>query len=383
MSDDAATLAELVGASPIHKVRVLAWRDLDDPEAGGSELHMDEVLRRWAAAGLRIDARTSGVVGQPARVRRHGYFVERLGGRYQVFPQTFIRGWRRDRFEFDALVEIWNGVPFFGPLWFRGPRLTLLHHVHGEMWKLALPEPLATLGWWVERAVAPIIYRRETVSTLSVSSANDLGELLSLRGAHVTPVGVSDFFSPGGTRSTTPLVVAVGRLVPVKQYDQLIDQFVRAHGSVPDAHFVIVGDGYLRGDLEAQISAVGATEWITLAGHVSDEELRDLYRRAWLVASHSLREGWGMSITEAAACGTPSVVVDIAGHRDAVIDHATGVLVRPPAALGDVIADVLNDPARCRALGEAARVHAADFSWDAVALRLFELLGASTSEARR
>jgi glycosyltransferase involved in cell wall biosynthesis len=383
VSEDSTRLASLVAASTINKVRVLAWRDLDDPEAGGSELHMDEVLRRWAAAGLRVDARTSAVVGQPARIRRHGYFVERLGGRYQVFPQTFIRGWRRDRLEFDALVEIWNGVPFFGPLWFRGPRLTLLHHVHGEMWKLALPEPLATFGWWVERVVAPIIYRRETVSTLSVSSASDLGELLSLRQAHVTPVGVSDFFCPGGVRSESPLVVAVGRLVPVKQYDKLIDQFVRVRERVPNARFVIVGDGYLRGDLETQIAASHGTEWITLAGHVSDEELRDLYRSAWLVASHSLREGWGMSITEAAACGTPSVVVDIAGHRDAVIHLATGVLVRPPTPLGDTIAEVLADPVRCRAMGEAALAHASEFSWDAVAFRLFELLVASSTESRR
>lgn len=374
MNDDAATLAELVARSPIRRVRVLAWRDLDDPEAGGSELHMDEVLSRWAAAGLRVDARTSAVVGQPARIRRHGYFVEREGGRYQVFPQSFLRGWRRDRHEFDALVEIWNGIPFFGPLWFRGPRLTILHHVHSEMWKLAMPEPLASFGWWVERVVAPVVYRRETVSTLSTSSAEDLAELLALRHAHVTPVGVSAFFSPGGARSPAPLVVAVGRLVPVKQYDKLIAQFVRVHARVPEARFVIVGEGYLRSDLESQIAEAGGREWITLAGHVSDEELRDLYRSSWLVTSHSLREGWGMSITEAAACGTPAVVVDIAGHRDAVLDGVTGVLVPEARPLGEAIADLLTDDARRTQMADAALAHAATLSWDAVARRLFELL---------
>jgi glycosyltransferase involved in cell wall biosynthesis len=170
--------------------------------------------------------------------------------------------------------------------------------------------------------------------------------------------------------------VAVGRLVPVKQFDHLIREFVTVHDAVPSARFVIVGEGYLRSDLEALIEALGAGDWITLAGHVSDEELRDLYRRAWVVTSHSLREGWGMSITEAAACGTPAVVVDIAGHRDAVLDGVSGVLVADGDSLGDAIVRVITDPERLEGLGRGALAHAATFSWDTVALRLFELLDA-------
>ena len=380
MSDDAATdrdeLASLVEKSPIRTVRVLAWRDLDDPEAGGSELHMDQFLRRWADAGLRVDARTSAVMGQPARVRRNGYFVERAGGRYQVFPQTFLRGWRHDRHHYDALVEIWNGIPFFGPAWFRGPRLTLLHHVHSEMWKMTLPGPLAKIGWWIERSFAPLFYRRGTIATLSHSSAEDISSLLQLRRAEVVPVGISEFFSPGGERSRVPLVIAVGRLVPVKQFDLLIKEFVLVHNALPLSTFIIVGEGSLRSDLEAQIAAAGATEWITLPGHVTDEELRDFYRRSWLVSSHSLREGWGMSITEAAACGTPSVVVDIAGHRDAVRPGVSGVLVPEGESLAKNMVEVLDNSQRLASLREGAVAYAQTLTWDAVALRLFQLLDA-------
>ncbi len=62
-------------------------------------------------------------------------------------------------------------------------------------------------------------------------------------------------------------------------------------------------------------------------GHVSDEELLDLYRSAWVVASASAREGWGMTITEAGACGTPAVATRIAGHTDAVVHEHSGLLV--------------------------------------------------------
>lgn len=239
---------------------------------------------------------------------------------------------------------------------------------------MSLPEKLAKIGWWIERSVAPIFYRRGIVSTLSNSSANEIRELLGLRNVVVTPVGISEFFSPGTQRSSDPLVVAVGRLVPVKQFDLLIEQFVLVRREVPNAQFVISGEGYLRSDLEQQISAAGASEWISLPGRISDDQLLDLYRRAWLVTSHSLREGWGMTITEAAACATPSVVVDIAGHRDAVRNHDSGILVPEGQPLADEIVRVLHDDALLAKLRVGALAFAQTLTWDAVALRLFQLL---------
>ena len=382
MSEAARELAALVAASSIRRVRVMAWRDLDDPEAGGSEMHMDSILSAWAAAGLRVDVRTSAVHGQASRIRRHGYFVERKGGRYQVFPQAIARGIRYDRHHYDALVEIWNGVPFFGPLWFPGARLTLIHHVHSTMWKESIPGPLADLGWFIEHRVAPPLYRSGSVATLSSSGAAEIDELLGISHAAVVPVGISPFFSPGAERAPEPLVVAVGRLVPVKHFDTLIREFAKVRALVPTATFVIAGEGYLRPELEALVAAQSATEWISLPGRISDDQLLDLYRRAWVVSSSSSREGWGMSITEAAACATPSVVVDIAGHRDAVDNGVSGILVKEGESLADAIASLVTDPQRLDQLRRGALEFASRFSWDATALSLFKLLAADVAKRR-
>ena len=87
-----------------------------------------------------------------------------------------------------------------------------------------------------------------------------------------------------------------------------------------------MGEGYERRALEARRSAAGAEGWLHLPGYVEPDALVALYRRAWVLASSSAREGWGMTITEAGACGTPSVVSRIAGHLDAVLEGESGLL---------------------------------------------------------
>ena len=374
MSEMSTELRQVVQNSGISKVNVVAWRDLDDPEAGGSELHADEIMKRWAAAGLKIDSWTSAVPGRAPRIERNGYTVHRSGGRYAIFLRVMMRGMFSRRSQRpDAVVEIWNGMPFLSPLWHRGRRLVLIHHVHGEMWQMTLPGLLGRFGWAIEHRIAPPLYRRSVISTLSTSSRQEIEERLRLRNVSVVPPGISPFFKPGLERSEAPLVVAVGRLVPVKRFDLLIRHFVAVRQVIASARFVIVGEGYLRTELEELIREFGAQEWISLPGRISDDELLELYQRSWLVSSSSLREGWGMSLTEAAACGTPSVAVDIAGHRDAVKNGTSGLLV-PEDQIASVICEVLLDQARLAELRLGAVAYAGSLTWDFAALRLFNLI---------
>ena len=107
---------------------------------------------------------------------------------------------------------------------------------------------------------------------------------------------------------------------------------------------------------------------------MSDDELRDTYRRAWLLVSMSQREGWGMTITEAAACATPALVTRIAGHSDAV-DHAvTGILVDSPDQFADQLERLLRDDTFRRRLGRAAQEHAGRLTWEATAAGTLEAL---------
>ncbi len=370
---------EMIGRG-VRRVHTIAWRDLDDPDAGGSEVHADEFMRRWAAAGLDVMHRTSAAIGQPAESVRNGYRVIRRGSRYSVFPRVMASEVLHRMGRYDALVEIWNGVPWFSPVWCRRPRITFLHHVHGPMWDQMLPGPLATFGRVLEARLAPPFYRRTQMVTPSDATRDELLEL-GFRPERVlaVPNGVSAQFAPApdpaAARSQQPLVVAVGRLAPVKRFDELIRAAVVARARVPALQVDIVGSGPMRSELETLVASLGATGWIRFLGQVPHDDLVALYRRAWVVASASLAEGWGLTLTEAAACATPAVATDIRGHRSSVVDGVTGVLA-PLDRLGDALADVLLDDRRRQHLADAALARARTLTWDASATGILGALHA-------
>jgi glycosyltransferase involved in cell wall biosynthesis len=145
---------------------------------------------------------------------------------------------------------------------------------------------------------------------------------------------------------------------------------------------VIVGKGEERERLESLVQSLGAEDWITFAGFLSDDELVHLYRRAWVLTSGSLAEGWGMTITEAAACGTPAVVTDIPGHRDAVHEGRSGLLAADERTFSQQLTAVLTDADLRARLSRGALDRAAELTWDATAIGTLAAL-ADDAQRRR
>ncbi|MFM8857327.1 MAG: glycosyltransferase family 4 protein [Actinomycetota bacterium] len=358
----------------VRRIHVLAWRDLADSESGGSEIHADHFMRRWQEAGLEVLHRTSFARARPSMDTRHGYRVIRKGSRLGVFPRTIAAEVTHRMGPYDAVVEIWNGMPWLTPLWCRKPRLVVLHHVHDKMWDQILPGPAAWLGRRLETSWAPRVYRRTETVTLCDDSRGDLLRLgWPASRLHVAPAGVDPFFSPGGDKTPHPSILAVGRLAPVKRTISLLEQLEPVHREMPDMRFTIVGDGPLRPIVESWIELHRAHDWVRLSGRVDDETLRDLYRESWLITSASLAEGWGLTLTEAAGCGTPAVATDIGGHRSAVRDGLTGSLV-PLERLGERSHQLLKDHHSRSLMGERAVNWAQSLSWDILASHVLKPL---------
>jgi len=380
-----ADIADLAAEAGIRQVHVLAWRDLGDVEAGGSELFTARIAAIWAEAGLDLTMRTSYAQGQKVFGERDGYRIIRKSGRSMSFPTTILSEIAHRYGTADAMVEVWNGVPFLSPLWFRGPRVVFLHHVHQHMWDEVLGPRAAQFGKVLEGRLAPPCYRSTPILTLSESSRQEIISLLGIPARNITvnPPGVDPRYAPNGALAPNPLVVTVGRLTPTKRFDEMIRVANEVRETIHDLELVVVGDGYERDELEALIDDLDARNWVRMAGYVTDEELVSLYQRAWLVASASTAEGWGMTLTEAAACGTPAIATDIAGHRDSVADGKSGVLVASSRAMVSEMTRLLTDADARGRLAEGARKHAAEFTWEAAAYNAFVPLAQQAMQRRR
>ena len=353
----------------LKRVHVLARRDFEAPLAGGSELYADKIASIWARCGLDVTLLTGAGAGLGRKAQRNGYDVIRRAGRVAVIPRTALRGAMPHRHAPDGLMEIWQGMPFFLPLWARCPRITFVHHVNGAAWRSYSGATTAKVGEFMELKVAPRVYRGSRLVTACHSARADIASLLGLDPGQVTvvPHGVDERFSPGGVRSSEPLIVAVGRLAPVKRFDLLIDSLVEVRRRVPRLRAAIIGEGPERLHLEAKIHAAGASDWIDLPGRLPADELVEAYRRAWAVASVSSRQAWNLTISEAAACGTPAVASDIVGNRDVVWHGVSGLLVGPNDDFAAALVRVLQDDVFRGRLGRGALERSNELNWDASA----------------
>lgn len=375
-------LGDVAAAAGLQRIGIVAWRDLDHPEAGGSEVHAARIAERWASAGIDVTVTASRAPGAERTCWRDGYHVRRPAGRYSIFPVHAAQALATRRAQPDGTIEVWNGMPFFGPIWSRHPRATFIHHVHGEMWDTVLPGPLAAVGRYVERRLAPPLYRSTPVVTLSESSRRTIIDVLGFHPSKVTvvPPGVDECFVPAAVRSPDPLIVAVGRLVPYKRFDQLVEVLVEVRRRYPLLRAVIAGEGSERPALEDLISRHCAAGWIQLAGRLTDESLLDLYQHAWLLVSASAFEGWGLTITEAGACATPAVASPIVGHVDAIDDGFSGLLAEPGRPMVEAIRSVLGKPLLRKRLERGAWQRARSLSWDKTALETLRVLAKDRPE---
>jgi glycosyltransferase involved in cell wall biosynthesis len=174
---------------------------------------------------------------------------------------------------------------------------------------------------------------------------------------------------PNTSRSKAPSFLYVGRLQRYKGVETAIRAVVEARRTRGDLHLDVAGTGPYRPALERLVDALGAREAVTFHGFISEEEKRRMLRATWANVLPSAKEGWGITVMEAAACGTPSLASDRPGLRDSVRNGQTGILVPhgDSTALAAQMLRLAQDPALVAQLGAAARDHADQTSWEAAA----------------
>jgi glycosyltransferase involved in cell wall biosynthesis len=318
----------------------------------------------------------SGFAGAPARAEVDGLEVHRVGRRY-TFSLHARRHYRRQLAHrgFDVIVEDLNKVPLFTPRWGRTPVLLLVHHLFGRTAFAEASWPVAATTVLLEAGV-PRVFAHTPVVAVSPSTRDDLVRRgLPAERITVIPNGVdTDHYSPSSAhpRFAEPTLLYLGRLKRYKGVEYGIRAVARLRQAGTPVRFVVGGKGDDRERLEGLARDLGVADAVDFVGFVDEGRKIELFRRAWLHLLTSPKEGWGITVLEAAACGTPTVASDAPGLRDSVVDGRTGALVPhgDVAALAGTVGALLHDRDRREAMGRAARDHALRFSWDAAAERL-------------
>lgn len=363
-------------------VAFLSWRDTTHPDGGGSEVFVERVARGLVSLGHEVTIFCAAHENAPADCEVAGVRFVRRGGRLTVYPRglSWLLMHRR---QIDSVVDVINGLPFASPLVRRRGVVALVHHVHHEQWRIIYPGWKGRLGWFVEGVLTPALYRRRPHITVSNSSREDLVRCgIPANGITVVHNGV-DPPSSCTERSTTPRLCVLARLVPHKQIEHAFAALEGLACEIPDIGLDVIGEGWWRDRLEDDLRQRQVGTSVILHGRVSDSERDRLLGSSWLMLLPSVKEGWGLAIMEAAAQGTPTIAYRSAGGvTEAIVDGVTGVLA-DEGGLEQAVRTLVNDPARCRALGEAAKARAMNYDWSATIAAVEQVLLRCSTSCRR
>jgi glycosyltransferase involved in cell wall biosynthesis len=377
----------LPSAAPSGRAAVvfLNWRDREHPEGGGSEQYVDRIAAGLAALGHPVTVFCARHPGATREQVRDGVRYVRAGGRKTVYLRAALSLVTGRLGRPDVVVDVQNGVPFCSPLVTRRPVVNVVHHVHREQWPVVFGPVMARIGWFLESQVAPRVYRRCRYVVVSEVTRQEVAELgVDDARMQVVHNGADTALPPLGGREPTPLVCVLGRLVPHKRVELAMEAVAELRDELPGLRLAVLGRGWWQPELEVAAQALGVDDVVDLHGYVEESVKHDLLGRAWVLAQPSLKEGWGLSVIEAASHGTPTVAfAEAGGLAESVRDGETGLLVHSTPEFTAALRRLLTDDQLRGRLGDQARSHAADYTWPGAVAEFAELVGELAARTRR
>lgn len=351
------------------RIVALNWRDPRHPEAGGAELHLLEILKRCVRDGDHVTWLAEAYAGAPAEDEVEGIRIVRAGAWYNAhlaLGALYRARFRRERV--DLVVEDINKVPFFTPLFARAPVLAVVPHLFGATVFREAPLPVGAVVW-AHESLLPLVYRRTPFLAISDSTRDDLVRRgIARQRISVVRCGLDQtaYAVTNPPENRGPVVAFLGRLRKYKGAQFVLRAFPRVLAAAPEARLDIIGDGPYRAELERLSERLGISARVRFLGALSHQAKVAALNEAQVATCPSPKEGWGLTVIEANACGAPVVASRSPGLVESVREGETGLLVPhgDVAALAAGITRLLGDRAERLRMAEAGRRWAATFDWE-------------------
>lgn len=344
------------------KILWMTWKDLTHPLAGGAEVVNEELAKRLVADGHEVTLIVGGYKGMKAEEIIDGYKVVRMGNRLTVYYKVYeyymknMRGWA------DLVIDEVNTIPFFSKFYVRESVIMFFHMLCRQIWFYQLPKWLGWVGYIAEPFYLQLLNNAPTI-TVSDSTKQDLIKYGKFKSESITIISEGISIKPVEDlgivkKYDVPTLLSLGALRPMKRTLDQIKAFEIAKDSLPELQMKVAGDyendAYGRSVVEYIRSSRHASS-IDVLGRVSNEKKVELMQRSHIFLCTSIKEGWGLVVTEANSQGTPAIVYDVDGLRDSVRNGSTGLICRlEPSDIAEHAVKLIKDIPTYTTMREAA-----------------------------
>jgi glycosyltransferase involved in cell wall biosynthesis len=366
----------------MEKLKVLwfNWRCPKHPQAGGAEKATYEIARRWVRWGNQVHLVSASFPGGKSCESIEGITVTRIGGKYSVYAKSMFYYLIHLRGKYDIVIDEINTVPFLTTLYVKEPHVAFIHQLAANVLFDELPPVQAAFLNFIEPNTLSL-YKNVTVFT-SQSTKQDLVKIgFKESNIHTVNYGVDhSVYRIGKGKSPFPHVIYLGRLKKFKGVHILINAMAIVAKEIPDAKLTIVGNGDddYQAELETLSIKLKLTDKVRFCNfgfHDSLAQKVSLMQEAWVLCFPSSREGFGLVVVEANACGTPTIAADVPGLRETVRNYDTGILVcRDAKAMAESIKQVLRERELRENLSKRAIDWSMQFDWDKTSWEMLKVL---------
>jgi glycosyltransferase involved in cell wall biosynthesis len=354
------------------KILLLNWQDIKNPFGGGAEVYLHQIFKRLAAQGNDVTLLCSHFSGAPVEEEIDGIHIVRKGNRNffnYVVPMEYAKRFRHEHY--DIVIDDINKIPFYSPIFVRRPLLGMVMHLFDRSIFKEASFPAASYVYCAER-LALAVYRKIPLVAISESTRKELLVHGCLQdNIYLVPCAVNHetYRLLPGTHRSNPLIGYVGRIKKYKSVDHLLHAFAIVLKELPQAKLVVIGEGDGRPMFQKISQELQIEHATTFTGFLPLEEKVQLLNQLQIVVNTSAKEGWGLTVTEANACGAPAIASDVPGLRDAVVDGETGILYEYGniEQLAEKILLLLRDERLRARLKTGALAYAQSLTWDASA----------------
>lgn len=365
------------------RILIFNWRDTKHVWSGGAETYIHEIAKQLVDQGHKVTVFCGNDGHAPRNEKIDGVQMVRRGGFYTVYIWAAVYYVMRFRGRFDVVIDSENGIPFFTPLYVRAPKFLLIHHIHQEVFLQHLKWPLSWVAMFIESVLMPFVYNSVQVLTVSESSKKAIRKigLSAARDITVLNPGI-DYKNLKTSRKTKfPSFVYIGRLKSYKNIDVALRAFSRVLADHPEAEFHIAGQGETLSDLKDLCKQLKITKSVTFHGKVTEEKKVKLLGQSWIAIQPSMIEGWGITVIEANACGTPVIASDVPGLRDSVVNKKTGLLVKAldVREFSQAMLTLIEDKNLRKELSKNAHTWSTQFRWETSVDLLLNTIAQETS----